>query len=354
MQTVPAISPASPAAPRGAETTNDAADRTIIAGAGPAGLFLAYKLAKLGINVDVVERFPDISREPRAAGYYGAALLALKDAGLLELAAHRGYMARGLGWRAAVQDDGQGGKTWGKLLCHIPFPDEPRQPLEHGMLILPQAALCELLAEQIDLLNKTCSSSGTGGRVTFHFNAELCGIQDEDDGVTVTVRHPETAVESNLRGALFVGADGGKSAARSLLGIKLQGHTWPERLVAADVMLRNDNLPPAVHAHFVVHPVHFAIVVPLEQPVEGETTLWRFSMATDPEEGLSDDELLQDAYLAELFKLYMIRPCSSSPPPYKVLRKTVYRLHQRLSNTMGRGRCALVGDAAHLTNVRAR
>ncbi|KAL3471088.1 FAD-binding monooxygenase [Aspergillus californicus] len=339
-------------APGDADTANVNAD-VIIAGAGPAGLFLAYKLAKFGINVDIVERLPRISKEPRAAGYYGAALLALKDAGLLQLAVQRGYMAKGLGWRAAVQDDGQGKKIWGNLLCYIPFGDEKRnggrqQQPEHGMLLLPQPQLCELLEEQIHLLNRACIS-GTG-RITFHFNAELCAIHEEEDGVTVTVQHPETGIKSSLQGTLFVGADGGKSAARSLLGIKLQGHTWPERLITADVMLRNIDLPPLAPAHFVVHPVHFAMVIPLEQPVEGETTLWRFSMATHPDEALSDDELLQDEYLSNLFKLYMVAPNPSSPPQYKVYRKTVYRVHQRLSNTMAKGRCALVGDAAHLTN----
>ncbi|KAH8694367.1 hypothetical protein BGZ61DRAFT_307931, partial [Ilyonectria robusta] len=94
--------------------------------------------------------------------------------------------------------------------------------------------------------------------------------------------------------------------------------------------------------------VHFSMAIPLERPVEGETTLWRFSMATDPADASSKEEVLQEANLASLLEHYMVGP---RPLQYEVVRKTVYRLHQRLSNTMATGRCALIGDAAHLNNL---
>ncbi|GFF79432.1 para-nitrophenol 4-monooxygenase [Aspergillus lentulus] len=322
--------------------SSSSSDRVIIAGAGPTGLFLAYKLAKSGIKVDLVERLPDISDAPRAAGYYGATLLALKDAGLLHLAAQRGYLTRAVGWRTAVHDDGHGNKTWGRLLCNIPFDQGSPERPEMGMLLLPQPKLCELLKEQIHVLNGM-----QPGSVKFHFHSELSNVHDDGHGVTVTVRNPETGIERELRGSLFVGADGAKSKARQLLGIKLQGHTWPERMIAADVLLRNVDVPPLTQLHFVVHPVHFAMVIPLERPVEGETTLWRFSMATDPTDNSTEEELVREENLARLFENYMVGP---RPPQYKVVSKTVYRLHQRLANRMAIGRCALVGDAAHLNN----
>jgi 2-polyprenyl-6-methoxyphenol hydroxylase-like FAD-dependent oxidoreductase len=212
-----------------------------------------------------------------------------------------------------------------------------------GMLLLPQPKLCELLKEKIQVLNGM-----QPGTVKFHFHSELSNVHDDGHGVTVSVRNPETGIERNFRGVLFVGADGAKSKARQSLGIKLQGHTWPERMIAADVLLRNVDVPPVTQAHFVVHPVHFAMVIPLERPVEGETTLWRFSMATDPTDNSTEEELLREENLATLFENYMVGP---RPPQYKVVSKTVYRLHQRLANTMAIGRCALVGDAAHLNNV---
>ncbi|KUL87609.1 hypothetical protein ZTR_05878 [Talaromyces verruculosus] len=290
--------------------SNSSYNRVIIAGAGPSGLFLSYKLAKSGIKVDLVERLPEISDAPRAAGYYGAPLLALKDAGLLHLAAQRGYVARALGWRTAVQDDGHGNKTWGRLLCNIPFTQGAQERPEMGMLLLPQPKLCELLKEQIDVLNDMQPES-----VKYHFHSELSNVHDDGHGVTVSVRNPKTGNERKLRGVLFVGADGAKSKARQSLGIKLQGHTWPERMIAADVLLRNVDVPPLTQTHFVVHPVHFAMVIPLERPVEGEMTLWRFSMATDPTDNSTEAELLQEENLARLFENYMVGP---RPPQYKV------------------------------------
>jgi 2-polyprenyl-6-methoxyphenol hydroxylase-like FAD-dependent oxidoreductase len=39
--------------------------RVVIAGAGPAGMILAYQLARRGVPVRVLERHPDFEREFR-------------------------------------------------------------------------------------------------------------------------------------------------------------------------------------------------------------------------------------------------------------------------------------------------
>ncbi|KAH9218014.1 hypothetical protein DL95DRAFT_361368 [Leptodontidium sp. 2 PMI_412] len=325
------------------ELANGAAPSThkvIVIGAGPVGLFLTYLLAKQGIQVDVVERFDGISKEHRAAGYYGGGVFALKDAGLLHLAAKRGHVAEALGWRAPAVDDGKGGKTFGRLLCAIPFAGTEEHP-ELGMLLFPQTKLCELLEEQIIALGQN--------RVAFHFGAEICGIDQlgNGDAVTATIRDMKTGVTRDLTGNILVGADGGKSATRSLLGISLQGHTWPERLIAVDVNYAIEEELPKVLPHHVVDPIWWATMIPLERPVQGKPSIWRFCMAIDPLDQSPVEVLLSEKYLANMIERHMV---GKRPLKYEVTHKAAYKIHQRLANKMAVGRCVLIGDAAHLNN----
>lgn len=313
--------------------------KVIVVGAGPVGLFLSYSLAKRGIHVDLIERFDGISNEPRAAGYYGGAVFALQDAGLLHIASKRGYVAQALGWRAPIVDDGNGGKTWGRLLCEIPFEHGSEEHPELGMLLLPQTKLCRLLEEQIHSLGQN--------RVVFHFGAELGGIHRDGDTVIATIRDTKSGATRDLTGDILVGADGGKSTTRNLLGISLQGHTWPERLVAVDVVFSLDNLPK-VQAHFVVDPLWYAMLIPLERPIQGKPSTWRFSMAIDPADDSPEEVVLSEKYLADMFERHMV---GTRPLKYEVVHKATYRIHQRLANTMALGRCVIIGDAAHLNNV---
>ncbi|KAH7372171.1 hypothetical protein BKA64DRAFT_750974 [Cadophora sp. MPI-SDFR-AT-0126] len=296
----------------------------IVVGAGPVGLFLTYSLAKRGIHVDLVERFDGISKDHRAAGYYGGAVLALNDAGLLQLAAKRGYLVQAVGWRAPPVDDGKGGKTFGRLICHIPFDHGSEKHPELGMLIFPQAKLCELLEEQIIALGQNL--------VTFHFGHEIAGINQTNNGqtVTATIRDSKTGATCNLKGDFLVGADGGKSATRNLLGITLQGHTWPERLIALDVRFALQNIPK-VQLQFITDPIWYSTVVPLEQPVQGKSSLWRFSMAVDPKDDSPEEVLLSDKYLAGMLERHMVGP---RPLEYEVTNRATYNIHQRLANTM--------------------
>ncbi|KAL5583879.1 hypothetical protein FOVSG1_015230 [Fusarium oxysporum f. sp. vasinfectum] len=310
----------------------------LIVGAGPVGLFLGYRLGKAGIDVTIIEKEDGIIQQPRASAYYGGAALALKDAGLLHLAAQRGYVATSFGWRSQVKDDEKGGKTWGDLLAELPFRIANLENPEEGMTLLPQPKFGELVMEQ----------AVATGHVKVQFGAELVAIDNsQDEMVTATVKDVHSGAEIKMVGAFLVGTDGGKSTTRKLLSIPMQGQTWPERIIATDVMVPPNPVFSTVDAHFFMHPLHFGVIVPLEKRIEGQPSLWRFTLAVDTADTRPDDEVLESENLRSLFEVAMPGP---RPLKYEVKRRAMYRIHQRLAATMFRGRCALAGDAAHLNN----
>ncbi|KIX94250.1 uncharacterized protein Z520_09960 [Fonsecaea multimorphosa CBS 102226] len=324
------------------QTAGAPAKPVLVIGGGVVGCLTALKLGQAGIDVDIIERLPQTSNEPRACGYYGAVHHMLNDIGMYKVIREEGgFMTRGLCFRKPPKDDGQGrgGKVFGDVVANLPLcgPNDPLTEPGAGLLNMPQAQLNRLFLREA---LKT-------GHVQIHFNRELVRILKNDDhekGVTVLTRDPNTGAEREFKARYAVAADGAHSAARKALGLPYAGHTWPERLIATNVMVRNVEETP-MHTHFVMHPTHFSISTPLQDPVMGEKTLWRWTLAADPAlEQCSDEELLTD----EVIHAHYAR-CVPGPRPLDVdiVARSVYRTHQRLVPTMRKGNVLLAGDAAH-------
>ena len=71
------------------------------------------------------------------------------------------------------------------------------------------------------------------------FGAEATGLDQDDEGVTVTLR--TASGEQTVRSRFAVGADGGKSGTRKLIGLPLAGETYEEqRWYLGDVTLGSE------------------------------------------------------------------------------------------------------------------
>ncbi len=326
------------------EKTNDAGSfsRVLVVGAGAVGCLTAYKLGRVGIDVTIIEQLPVTSDSPRACGYYGAVHFMLKELGLYDLIRKEGFMTRGLCWRKKPVGDGKGGKgkVFGDMIAIQPLsaPDDTTFEVGAGLLNLPQADLNKLFLREA---LKT-------GHVRVHFNTELVSLlQNDPEGVTIQVRDTESSVERQLRATYLVGADGSHSVTRKALGLRFPGHTWPERLIATNVMVHNE-FDPMWHTFFVMDPVHYTIATPLEDPVPGKTTLWRYTVASAPDDTRPDEELTTDENIMGLYEDAMAGP---RPLNVEIKARSTYKIHQRLVPTMRRGNCLLAGDAAHVNNV---
>lgn len=113
------------------------------------GLLIALRLAQAGIRVQVLEKNSDLNDAPRASGYFGGALLALKKAGIMDKALALGFAGRGIAWRKSLADDGLGNKRMGDTLAHLSFPRDST-PLDgtDAILYLRQSVLSELIFDE--------------------------------------------------------------------------------------------------------------------------------------------------------------------------------------------------------------
>ncbi|KAL1889727.1 hypothetical protein Sste5346_008713 [Sporothrix stenoceras] len=327
----------------GAATTANGAHPSksvVIVGAGPVGMFLALKLGKAGINVTVVERNVEFSDAPRACGYYAASALAMHAAGVWDQIRDEGFVIKGLCWRKKPVDDGEGkgSKKLGSMIAAQPLSelDDDAMPPGTGILCLQQSLLTRLFAREA-LATK---------HVTLLFSRELMAIEEGESSTTAVTRDTATGGMHRITADFLVGTDGGRSMTRKLLRIPFPGHTWPERLLATNVTVHNTE-DPVYHCYYLLDPSNFTVITPLTDPVLGQESLWRYTMAIDPSDPRTDEELLRDETVGKLYEQVMPGP---RPLQYTIGARSVYRIHQRLASTFRRGRSLLAGDAAHLCN----
>jgi 3-(3-hydroxy-phenyl)propionate hydroxylase len=161
----------------------------MIAGAGPTGLMLGYELALAGADVLILERRTEATGESRAGGLHARTLEVLDQRGMVEP-----FLTEGRPLPAAHFSG-----LWLRL-DELPT----RYPY---LLALLQSHVERLLTEHATRLG-----------VTIRRGAEVTGLHQDDDGVTVTL-----ADGGQVAGRYLVGCDGGRSAVRRLAGIGYSG-----------------------------------------------------------------------------------------------------------------------------------
>jgi len=182
---------------------------TVIAGAGPTGLTLARQLQRHGVPYRILERSSQPFTGSRAKGLQPRTLEVLHDLGLISQFLEAGGDYPGL--RAHLPTGGTHDFRLDEL--HAPTDDVP---YPNGLMI-PQWRTSELLAEGIPV----------------EFGVGVTGFAHTGDGVRVTLDTGET-----IDARYLVGADGGRSTIRGLLGVEFEGSTHEEeRLLVADVRL---------------------------------------------------------------------------------------------------------------------
>ena len=288
-------------------------DTVIVAGAGPVGVMAALALAKQGLKVTVVEADPEPNMSPRAVVYLHPLLPDLDRLGILADMKERGHVDRE-GFNLHVVALGE--------VLSAPFEvidDDTPTPYN---LHLGQGEFTTLVSEHLARLGVDVR---WGNRVT--------DLAQDVDGVTVTVETPTGSEE--MRAAWLVGADGGRSAVRELIGASLDGFTWDERFVATN--LRADLRSRGFRSsNLYIHPTHACVIA----DIDGQG-LWRCTFQESdalPEEGIV--ERIGDFY----------RGLWGADFEYELVDYRPYRMHQRLASKLRDGRVVLIGDAAHLTN----
>ncbi|MDL5158326.1 FAD-dependent monooxygenase [Actinomycetospora termitidis] len=285
-------------------------DDVLVVGAGPVGLTTACQLARLGVAVRVVDRLGEPTTESRAVGVHPRSLEMLVSLGVLPRLEARGRRIGGL-----EMLDGTSGRTRARM-------DFDQVPSRHPcMLDIAQPDTEAVLAERAAELG-----------VVVERGVELTALAQGDDGVEVTLR--AAGGEQRRRVGWVVGADGGHSTTRQLVGTQLEGGFHGQHFAMADVEVDTDLSPDTIR--MFTHDEGIAMLFPLA----GRRARTIF-LVDPPPAGVEAPTLAEVQALADVRMGGRVR--MRDP-----LWLTYFEVHHAQVPRYRHGRVFLAGDAAHI------
>ena len=301
----------------------------LIVGAGPVGLTASLLLARQGVRSVLIERHPGTSIHPRAKGLNIRSMELFRVMGLEEQIRVAGTeLADSTNWLFV---ETLAGKEIRRVSRRSLF--EPPQQLEQispttGTLCA-QNQLEPLLVEEAYKLG--CS---------LRFNTELISFEQDDHGVSASVKENTTGAQYTIRATYLIAADGASSRIRHLLGISMRG---TEALsYHANIYFRAD-LRELVRERwfsmcFVQNPEARGVLAPVNN-----SDLWQFHAQYHPEKG-STFEDFTPAYCVELVR----KGVGLSQLDVEILSVLPWEAAMRVADHFQQGRIFLTGDAAHV------
>jgi len=282
----------------------------IVVGAGPCGVTLANHLGLYGVRTLILDSSPDILDYPRAVGMDDEALRSFQTVGLAEVLL--ADMIRNVPARYHTA------RGW--CFAHVHPHEQPYGWSRRNLFIQP-------LAERT--LRRGLERFAD---VSLRLRETLRALVQNEGGVAATIDRAD-GTSYVARSAYLVGADGGRSSVRGLIGATLDGKTDAARWLVVD--MRNDDLDSPYSSVFTHrHRPRMSIALPYGHR--------RFEFRLAAAE--SDEEAVDPANLERRLKLFY----GTGPRRATVLRARVYRHHSRIADRFQVGRVFLAGDAAHL------
>ncbi len=290
-------------------------DTILIAGGGPVGAMAAHLLARAGLPVTVFEKEAGVVIDYRASTIHPPTLDLLEECGATDAMIGMG------------------------LICPVwQFPDRERGKIAEFDLSLlggDTRHSYRLQCEQFKLVGWLYDRLSEHAGASLLFEHEVTGVVQDEDGVTVTCRTPDGAVEH--RGAWLIAADGGRSTVRKLLDIGFEGFTHPEHfLVSGTTFDFKSVLTDICSVNYTADPVEWFLL--LEIP-----DMWRVVVPVGPT--VEADDAVSDRYLQGCLNNLLPRD-----EPYEIEVRAIYRVSQRIADSYRKGRVFLAGDAAHINN----
>jgi 2-polyprenyl-6-methoxyphenol hydroxylase-like FAD-dependent oxidoreductase len=186
-----------------------------VVGAGPIGLTAAVELSRMGVDVRIVNKAPEMSTTSRALGVQARTIELLRPRGVGDEMLRLGNRAHATALHAA-----------GRRLAGIEF---SRMPSEFNLtLMLAQSETERLLAEQL----------GRQG-IKVERSVQFVSLVEHSDSVTVTLAGPDGITEV-VQASHVIAADGSHSPVRKALGLPLTGRSLPQNYVLGDLSLSGE------------------------------------------------------------------------------------------------------------------
>lgn len=303
--------------------------QVLVAGAGPAGLVAGIALARYGIGVLVVEKRAAISTLSRALVISTRNMEILRAWGL-EAAVRAGAAeVEPCGWVTSTLASGEGVE----IPLGYPTTAEAAAVSPTRPAWAPQDHLEPLLLEQLRSLPSA----------QVRFDAELIGIEQDDDGVRAVVGDRASGDTQYVCAEFVIGADGAPSAVRALLGIRLEG---PDDLAEYHGIQFSAPLTGLLGArrygiNVVTHPDAAAVIAP-----RGLGDRWTLAREWRP-----GQVRLVDATENDIARLISTAAGVPHVRP-RIERVSAFSFAAQLADRYRVGRGFVVGDAAHRMTPR--
>jgi 2,4-dichlorophenol 6-monooxygenase len=311
----------------------------LVVGGGGAGLTASMLLSRLGVEHLLVSALPSTSTLPKAHVLNQRTMEILEDAGAAEDIAVRSTPAENMAATAFYA--GLAGSTpdHGRLIAKLESwgagtDDENwRAASAWRQLNLPQIRLEPILKERAEAL--------APGRI--RFGHELVALEQDDEGVTATVRDRGSGTRYAVRCRYLIGADGGRTVpglvgiAHVGLGVVTQTATLHVSAGFADLAADDDVL-----IRWIISPQRGVGVVMVPMGPErwgrhSEEWVIHLNYPIDDPRAQSDERVEADVRAA----------LGIGDLPIEIHRITRWSVDAVMADRFSEGRVFLVGDAAH-------
>lgn len=284
--------------------------QVVVVGAGPCGVTIANYLGTFGIDTLLIERSDTILDYPRAVGADDEALRSWQGVGLAnELLKDMIQNVPARYYSSA-----------GHCFAEVSPGEQPHGWPRRNLFIQP---LTEVTLRK-GLERFSC--------VTPVLGTELQSLQQDEQGVTVQARRDNGEV-LDIRCDYLVGADGGRSTVRGLIGVELVGMTHSNKWLVIDVV---DDPLYAPYTAIHCNPKRPSISIHLPY---GYRRL-EFQLM----ENENEEQVLEPDNLKQLMRKHY----PGNMPMPEIKRARIYLHHSRTAERFDADRVFLAGDAAHL------
>jgi 3-(3-hydroxy-phenyl)propionate hydroxylase len=286
----------------------------LVVGAGPVGAVAALACARLGHRVVLLEAQQRIDDSPRASTTQPPTLEILAELGLIDEYLRVGLVSRTF-------------QFWDRgTLTRIAEFDFERLRGETDFPFVVQTEQHKLASMAIARLEDA----------SVFFGFKVVELRQDEKGVSVRCENGE-----EFHADYVIGADGGRSTVRKLLGIEFEGYTWPERFLVITTKFDFAAALGCCFRNYMADPDEWTNLF----KVAGDDLKGRWRAVYNTRKDETDAEALSDASVrARLSRIYV----PENQRDY--LHLNLYNVHQRVAKHFRKGRVFLCGDAAHVNN----
>lgn len=296
----------------------------LIVGAGPVGLSLATELTMRGHKVHIAEQNERVGVQPRAKTTNVRSMTQMRRWGLADKIRKRAPLREGFRRRIRYATGlfGHDIFYFDNAFCAEPERDD-RFP--ENAEFIPQYIVEGVLHDHVSAHPLANLSMGQ----------QLESFEQDQDGVTATLRNLDSNETVNVRARYLVGADGGRSKVRQQLGIEMHGNFNMISFVTLILRIPGLEDDPDLNEalfHWIVDPEAPSIIGPMDTDDR-----WYWSKAVGEGDSTDVDTML--GYVrSNIGKDYDI----------EVLARDDWTVHGIIADRYRDRRVFLTGDACHL------